>query len=161
MYGSVLEEKSSFKMLALTFSSKLDWGPAKTVSKKIGALVRSMKFTSLEVALYLNKSTILPCMEYFCHVWTGAPRCYLELLDMLQKQISRTVGLSLTVSVEPLAYCRNVVSLVFSIGITLIDVHLDWLNWFRFLILKGGLQGCLCQLMLQGCLCQQCLSSNS
>ena len=24
--GSVLEEKSSFKMLGLTFSSKLDWG---------------------------------------------------------------------------------------------------------------------------------------
>ena len=24
--GSVLEEKSSFKMLALNFSSKLDWG---------------------------------------------------------------------------------------------------------------------------------------
>ena len=26
MNGSVLEEKSSFKMLGLTFSSKLDWG---------------------------------------------------------------------------------------------------------------------------------------
>ena len=26
MDGSVLEEKSSFKMLELTFSSKLDWG---------------------------------------------------------------------------------------------------------------------------------------
>ena len=26
MDGSVLEEKSSFKMLRLTFSSKLDWG---------------------------------------------------------------------------------------------------------------------------------------
>ena len=26
MYGSVLEEKSSFKMLGLIFSSKLDWG---------------------------------------------------------------------------------------------------------------------------------------
>ena len=26
MDGSVLEEKSSFKMLKLTFSSKLDWG---------------------------------------------------------------------------------------------------------------------------------------
>ena len=25
MYGSVLDEKSSFKMLRLTFSSKLDW----------------------------------------------------------------------------------------------------------------------------------------
>ena len=27
MDGSVIEEKSSFKMLGLTFSSKLDWGP--------------------------------------------------------------------------------------------------------------------------------------
>ena len=67
MDGSVLEEKSSFKMLGLTFSSKLDWGSyiisiAKTASKKIGALIRSMKFLSPEVALYLYKSTI-------CHVW--------------------------------------------------------------------------------------------
>ena len=28
---------------------------------------------------------------------------------------------------------------VFSMGITLVDVHLNWLNWFHFLILKGGL----------------------
>ena len=28
---------------------------------------------------------------------------------------------------------------VFSTGITLADVHLNWLNWFHFLILKGGL----------------------
>ena len=44
MGGSALEEKSSFKMLGLTFSSKLDWGSymisnAKTASKKIGALI--------------------------------------------------------------------------------------------------------------------------
>ena len=63
MDGSVLEEKSSFKMLWLTFSSKLDWGSyfisiAESTSKKIGALIRSMKFLSPEVALYLNKSTI-------------------------------------------------------------------------------------------------------
>ena len=67
MGGSILEEKSSFKMLGLT-SSKLDWGSyiisiAKTPSKKIGALIRSMKFLSTEVALYLYKSTIRPCME--------------------------------------------------------------------------------------------------
>ena len=41
MDGSVPEEKSSFKMLELTFSSKMDWGSyitsiAKTASKKIG-----------------------------------------------------------------------------------------------------------------------------
>ena len=86
--GSVLEEKLFFKMLGLTFSSKLDWGSyimsiAKTASKKIGALIRSVKFLSPEVALYLYKSTIRPCMEYCYHVWAGAPSCYLELLDKL------------------------------------------------------------------------------
>ena len=67
MGGSILEEKSSFKILGLTFSSKLDWGSyiisiAKTASKKIRALIRSMKFLFPEVALYLYKSTIRPCM---------------------------------------------------------------------------------------------------
>ena len=56
MDGSALAEKSSFKMLGLTHSSKLDWGSyiisvAKTVSKKIVALIHSMKFLSPEVAL--------------------------------------------------------------------------------------------------------------
>ena len=58
MDGSVLEDKSSFKMLGLTFSSKLDWGSdiisiAKSASKKIGALIHSIKFLSPEDALYL------------------------------------------------------------------------------------------------------------
>ena len=97
MGGSILEEKSSFKMLGLTFSSKFDWGSyiisiAKTASKKIGALIRSMKFLSPEVALYLYKCTIRPCMEYCCHVWAGAPSCYLDLLDKLQKRLCRIVG---------------------------------------------------------------------
>ena len=70
-----------------------------------------MKFLSPEVALYLYKSTIRPCMEYCCHVWAGAPSCYLELLDKLQKRICRTVGPSLAASLEPLAHCRNVASL--------------------------------------------------
>ena len=84
---------------------------AKTASKKIGALIRFMKFLSPEVALYLCKSTIHPCMEYCCHIWAGAPSCYLELLDKLQKRICRTVGPSLAASLEPLAHRRNVASL--------------------------------------------------
>ena len=83
---------------------------AKTASKKIGALIHSMKFLSPEVALYLYKSTIRPCMEYCCHVWAGAPSCYLELLDKLQKRICRTVGPSLAASLEPLAHRWNVAS---------------------------------------------------
>ena len=68
MDESVLEEKSSFKMLGLTSSYKLDWGSciisvAKTASKKIGALIYSIKFLSPEVDLYLYESTIRTCME--------------------------------------------------------------------------------------------------
>ena len=50
-------------------------------------------------------------MEYCCHIWPGAPSCYLELLDKLQKQICRTAGPSLGASLEPLAHCKNVASL--------------------------------------------------
>ena len=116
MDGSVLEENSSFKMLGLTFSSKLDWGSyiisiAKTASKKIGALIRSMKFLSPEVALYLYKSTIWPCMEYCCHVWAGTAPCYLELLDKLQNWICINTGPSFAASLEPLTHRQNVGSL--------------------------------------------------
>ena len=70
----------------------------KTASKKLEALIRSMKFLSPEFVLYLCRSTIPPCIEYFCHVWASAPGCYLELLDKLQKRICTTVGLSLASS---------------------------------------------------------------
>ena len=113
MDGFVLVEKSSFKMLGLTFSSKLDWGFwiisfTKTVSKKIGALIRSMKFLSPMVAMYLYKSSIRQYMEYRCHVWAGALSCSLEFLDKLQKRIWRTVGPSRAASLEPLDHRRNV-----------------------------------------------------
>ena len=108
MHGSLLEEKSSCKMLVLTFSSKLNWGSyiisiAKIAFKKIRALILCIKFLSPQVALYLYK--------YCCHIWTGAPSCYLELLDKLQKWICRTVGPSLAASFEPLAHHQNIASL--------------------------------------------------
>ena len=86
MDGSVLEENSSFKMLGLTFSSKLDWGCyiipiAKPASKEIGDLILSP-----EVALYLYKSTIRICMEYCCHIWAGA----LQLLPGIVRQTAKT-----------------------------------------------------------------------
>ena len=102
--GSLLEEKSSFQMLGLYISSKLDWGSyiisiAKITSRKIETLIRSMKFMSPEVALYLYTSTIWPYIECCCHVWAGAPSCYLEFLDKLQKCVCRTFDPSLVASV--------------------------------------------------------------
>ena len=63
--GSVLDKKSSFKILGLFFSSELDCGSyiifiAKSSSDKIGVLIHSIKFFPPEVALYLYKSTIWP-----------------------------------------------------------------------------------------------------
>ena len=57
MVGPVLEERSSFKVLGLSYSSKLDWdfynvSIAKITDKKIGSLIRSIKFLSPEVTLY-------------------------------------------------------------------------------------------------------------
>ena len=83
-----------------------------------------MKFLSPEVALYLYKSVICPCMEYCCHIWAGAPRCYLELLDKLQKQTCWSVGPSLAAPLEPLARCLNVA------GLSLLQV-LFWWMFFR------------------------------
>ena len=158
-------------MLGWTFLSKLDWGPyiisnPKTASKKIGALIRSMKFLSPEVALHLYKSTIRPCMEYCCHVWAGAPSCYLELLDKLQKQICRIVGPSLAASLEPLTHCRNVARLSlfyrYCFGRCCSEltqlvqlVLIDMIDCMIFL--SPFLDVCY----IQGCLCQPVFSSHS
>ena len=50
------------------------------------------------------RNYVCPSMEYCGHIWDGAPSCYLELLNKLQKQICRTVGSSLAASFEPLAH---------------------------------------------------------
>ena len=168
MYGSGLEEKSSFKMLGLTFSSKFDWGSyiisiAKSASKKIGALIRFIKFLSPEVALYLRKSTIWPCMEYCCHVWADVPSCYLELLDKLQKRICRTDDPSLAASLEHLAHGRNVPSL--SLFYRCYFGRCSWTgstdSTFLFLWEVYSLFWWIAWFFCQGCVCQEFLYSHS
>ena len=106
MHGFVLEEKSPFKTLGLTFCFKLEWGYyivsiAKTASKKIGALTLTMKFHSSGVALHLYKSDY--DLEWNTVVMSGLvlPVCYLYMLDKLQKRVSRTVGLHLLPLLNP------------------------------------------------------------
>ena len=64
MDGSVLEEKSSLTMLGLTFSSKLNWGSyfVTIASKKIEALIRSMKF-------FLLRLLSIPINLPYAHEW--------------------------------------------------------------------------------------------
>ena len=108
---------------------------AKTACKKIGALINSMKFVSSEVALYLYKSTIQPCMKCCCHVWAGALSCYLKLLDKPHKTDTQD-SCSFTCSLlNPWVIIEMWPADIFSLGITLVDFHPNWLSWFHFLIL--------------------------
>ena len=90
--GFVFEETSYFKMLGLTFSSKLDWGCyiisiVKTASKKIAALICFMKFFFFLRLLFISTG-----LSYI-HVWNTVVMsrlallliCYMELLEKLQK----------------------------------------------------------------------------
>ena len=97
-------------MMGLSFSSKLDWGStiafnAKTASRKIGTFIRSMKFFSMKNLFYDLAWNIVVISGMLLLVATW------NYLDKLQKRICRTVGPSLTVSLEPLTHCRNLASL--------------------------------------------------
>ena len=41
-----------------------------------------MKFLSPGVALYLCKSTRWSCLKHCCHVWAGAPNCYVDAASL-------------------------------------------------------------------------------
>ena len=82
----------------------------KLPTRKTEPLIRSVKFLSPKVPPYLYKSSLRPCIEYYCHVWAGGRSCFLKMLDKLQKRICRVVHSSLAASLEPLGHHRNVAS---------------------------------------------------
>ena len=86
----LLKENHFLRCSRIVFFYELNWGSyaASFISKKIGALFLPPKFFSSEVALFLHKSTIWPCLDYFCHVKAGNPSW---------KQVYRAVGLSFVV----------------------------------------------------------------
>ena len=79
----------------------------------LGLLNQLLIFSQLYLIQLLGLLTGVGLLELWhcCHVWAGAPSCYLELLDKLQNWISRIVGVSPAASLEPLAHPRNVASL--------------------------------------------------
>ena len=65
------------------------------------------------------------CIKCCCHVWAGAPSCYLDILDKLKKGVCENGGPTLAAFLESLIHFRNVASW-------------NWLNWIYcifFLIL--------------------------
>ena len=125
--SSVFEEKSSFKMQELSFSSTLDWDScigsmAKTGSKQIGALIFSVKFFASKAVLYHNKSIIRPCMKQCQHFWVVAGSCSLDVLDKLQNIYVGLLVLHLLPPINLWLIVEMWPIYVFSLGIPLVDV---------------------------------------
>ena len=130
-----------------------------------------MRFHYLEVALYLYNSIILPCKDQ-----PGAPLCFISVLVPLVATWNYWIsykkgyaGLSVThllLPLNPWHITKMQPALAFSVGIILVDVHLNQLNCFNFLFREGGLLviliDCIIFLLpflgLTRCLCQQCIS---
>ena len=96
-----------------------------------------MKFFSPDVALYFNRSTILPCIEHCCHVLAVAPNATWNCYISYKNGYAGLLVLHLLPLLNPWLIVEMYPAEVFSIDITLVDVHLNWINRFHFLVLKG------------------------
>ena len=78
-------------------------------------------------------------MEYCHHVWAVGPSSYSDMLNKQQKRICKITDIccSPTSTLEPVANRRIIARLSLFLGITLVDVHLNWLIWFHFFIFVG------------------------
>lgn len=82
---------------------------------------------------FLSKSRIWTSLCYYCDIWVGTPKCYLELLDKLQKEILWAVGRTLTTCFERSTRFQYLVSL------SLLLVQLCFLNLLLVLITLSDL----------------------
>ena len=58
-------------------------------------------FTTSVARTFSCTSFVPACMEYCCHVWAGAPSCYLELLDKLKNGYAGLLVLHLLPLLNP------------------------------------------------------------
>ena len=111
-----LDISSSITQLGLSISSNLTWKPhinsiAKHASQKLGFLSRARGYFSPQL-LTICKSQIRPSLDYCSHVWGGAPKSSLHLLDRVQSKAIRLINNpNLTNSLQSLSHCCLVADL--------------------------------------------------
>ena len=117
MNGHKLDISSSITQLGLSTSSNLTWKPhinsiAKHASQKLGFLSRARGYFSPSQLLTIYKSQIRSSLEYCSHVWGGAPKSFLHLLDRVQSKAIRLINNpNLTNSLQSLSRHRLVADL--------------------------------------------------
>ena len=114
MNGDELSTSASFTQVGLSLSSNLTWKThihslAKHASQKLGSLARARGFLSSSHLLTIYRSQIRPCLEYCSHVWGGAPKSTLCLLDKVQSKAIRLINNNnLAKSLQPISHHRLV-----------------------------------------------------
>ena len=114
MNGDELDTSPSVTQLGLSLSSNITWKThihslAKHASQKLGFLARARGFFSSSHLLSIYKSQIRPSLEYCSHVWGGAPKSTLCLLDKVQSRAIRLIyNPNLTKSLQLLSHRRLV-----------------------------------------------------
>ena len=117
MNGHNMDISSSITQLGLSISSNLTWKPhinsiAKHASQKPGFLSRACGYFSPSQLLAIYKSQIRPSLEYCSHVWGGAPKSSLYLIDRVEsKAIHLIKNPNLTNSLQSLSHCHRVTDL--------------------------------------------------
>ena len=128
-------------MLGLTLSSKVDWGSQIIFFAKLPPITLEPWFFlwSFFLLRLLCISKNLP----YGHIWNIVVTSgLLFLVPTLNCWISYKNGYAGLLVLHLLLLLNNphrwnVASLSLFIGITLTDVHLNWLNWFHSLILRS------------------------
>ena len=114
MNGNELDTLASIPQFGLSLSFNLTWRThihslAKHASQKLAFLTRACRFFSSSHLLTIYKSQICPSLEYSSHVWGGAPKSALCLLDKVQSKAIRLINdPNLTKSLQPLSHHRLV-----------------------------------------------------
>ena len=114
MNCDVLDTSASFTQRGLSLSSNLTWKAhihslAKHASQKLDFLTRAHGLFSSSHLLTIYKSQIRPSLEYCSHVWGGAPKSTLSLLEKFQFKAIRLINNpNLIKSLQPLSHRRLV-----------------------------------------------------
>ena len=112
MNGDELDQITSFTQPGLSLSFTLTWkihihSLAKHASQKLGFFARARESFSSSHSLSIYKSQIRPSLEYCSHVWGGAPKSTLFLLDKVQSKAIRLINNpNLNKSLQPLSHRR-------------------------------------------------------
>ena len=126
MDGSFLKEKSYFKMLGLTFSSKLDWGSSRKLKPWFRFVLGSLFFLRLfciSINLlyrHARNTVVMSWLVLLVTTWNCQIIYKNRYAGLLVIQLLSLLNPWLIFEMEP--------ACVFSIGITMLDVHLNWVN---------------------------------